>query len=301
MNLHNDKATFERIISDIHAQTGISPAIIEKDYYVTMFLEVLAKRLPTMIFKGGTSLSKCYHIIKRFSEDIDITVDNTENLTQGQYRKIKQAVVDSVAELKFEIVNIEEIRSRRDFNQYIIDYPAIFSLVGLKQFLFIETAVSVRSFPTESKPIKSIIQEKLEEQGKQNFAAKYDLREFFVCTQKLDRTLIDKIFAIADYYLLGKEVGHSRHLYDIHKLLPAVSIDDDFKELVKEVRVARKVSSYCRSAQDGVNTTLILNEIIEKNIYQKDYEETLVLFLRENVPYSEAIKTLRVIIDKDIF
>ena len=53
----------------------MSQAIIEKDYYVTLVLRELAKQVPNLLFKGGTSLSKCYKIIDRFSEDIDITLD----------------------------------------------------------------------------------------------------------------------------------------------------------------------------------------------------------------------------------
>ena len=49
----------------------MSPAIIEKDYYVTLVLCELAKQVPDLLFKGGTSLSKCHKIIDRFSEDID--------------------------------------------------------------------------------------------------------------------------------------------------------------------------------------------------------------------------------------
>ena len=49
-------------------------------YYVTMILKLLAQVEPGCVFKGGTSLSKCHHVIDRFSEDIDITFSNT--LTQ---------------------------------------------------------------------------------------------------------------------------------------------------------------------------------------------------------------------------
>ena len=61
--------------------------MIEKDYYVTMLLKNMARRLPFLVFKGGTSLSKCYQIIHRFSEDIDLTVDRV--LTQGMRCSLK--------------------------------------------------------------------------------------------------------------------------------------------------------------------------------------------------------------------
>ena len=75
MNLHKHPKEFYDTLLVLGNRLNISPAIIEKDYYVTMFLEVLAKRVPNLLFKGGTSLSKCYKIINRFSEDIDLTLD----------------------------------------------------------------------------------------------------------------------------------------------------------------------------------------------------------------------------------
>ena len=58
-----------------HNQTNFPYEVIEKDYYVTMLLKLLSDKIPYIVFKGGTSLSKCYKVIKRFSEDIDITID----------------------------------------------------------------------------------------------------------------------------------------------------------------------------------------------------------------------------------
>ena len=67
----------------------------------------------------------------------------------------------------------------------------------------------------------------------------YRLNAFKMKVQGMNRTLIDKVFAVCDYYLDGKVEKHSRHLYDIYKLLPLVPQNEDFKELVHEVREAR--------------------------------------------------------------
>src|SRR5947207_834708 len=56
---------------------GLRPAIIEKDYYVTEALRIIAAAGDKVIFKGGTSLSKGWNLIERFSEDIDIFLDPT--------------------------------------------------------------------------------------------------------------------------------------------------------------------------------------------------------------------------------
>lgn len=66
MYLHNDKALFTEAITEANTQTGIAESIIEKDYYVTMILKLLAKSNPDIVFNGGTPLSKCFHLINRF-------------------------------------------------------------------------------------------------------------------------------------------------------------------------------------------------------------------------------------------
>lgn len=59
-------------------QAGLSPVVVEKDFWVTLVLDYLfhhSKFAASFTFKGGTSLSKCFHIIDRFSEDIDLILD----------------------------------------------------------------------------------------------------------------------------------------------------------------------------------------------------------------------------------
>ena len=69
MYLHkDDKELLRDIIVTVSERTGIDESIVEKDYYVTMILKELVQRNPNVVFKGGTSLSKAYHVIDRFSE-----------------------------------------------------------------------------------------------------------------------------------------------------------------------------------------------------------------------------------------
>lgn len=60
--LHHDKELFEQIVLNTANYKGVEVGIIEKDYYVTLFLKELSKVLPGLIFKGGTSLSKCHSL-----------------------------------------------------------------------------------------------------------------------------------------------------------------------------------------------------------------------------------------------
>ena len=61
--LHNDREQFKDAIYLAYDQTGIMVQAIEKDYYVTMLLKILSEKIPYIVFKGGTSLSKCHKVI----------------------------------------------------------------------------------------------------------------------------------------------------------------------------------------------------------------------------------------------
>lgn len=73
-------------INEAANRSGLTPIIIEKDFWVCWSLDRLSKidtLLPYLTFKGGTSLSKCYGAIKRFSEDIDLTISRKAPIING--------------------------------------------------------------------------------------------------------------------------------------------------------------------------------------------------------------------------
>src|SRR3712207_6471631 len=116
--LHKYKEGFINAVNLASEYFHILPVIAEKDYYVTMILRELSEQQEFVVFKGGTSLSKCHKAIKRFSEDIDITIDT--RLSQEQMKKLKEVIKDIAAELGLAIPNISETRSRRNYNRYIL-------------------------------------------------------------------------------------------------------------------------------------------------------------------------------------
>ena len=107
----------------------IHPALVEKDYYVTEILRYLSNAIPSMIFKGGTSLSKCYGLTERFSEDIDITLSSEP--TNGVKQNLKKTIENMSSDLNLPIVNGDKIQSRNQFNRYEIDYAPVFSMSGI--------------------------------------------------------------------------------------------------------------------------------------------------------------------------
>lgn len=194
--LHSDREQFRDAIDLAYEQTGVMVQAIEKDYYVTMLLRLLAQKMPYIVFKGGTSLSKCHKVIRRFSEDIDIMIDTL--LSQGQKKKIKQAIVDSAEELGMTIENLDETRSRRDYNRYVIAYDSVIPMASdaLKAAVLLETSYTAVSFPTVLLPVHSYIGDMMEQEAP-DAVEEYNLNPFEMKVQGIDRTLADKVLQFA--------------------------------------------------------------------------------------------------------
>ena len=298
--LHNDKETFSQAINLVTNKNSIRPEIVEKDYYVTMILRLLSERLPFIVFKGGTSLSKCHKAIKRFSEDIDITIDTT--ISQGQKKKVKEAIEEVSAMLGLSIPNIDKTRSRRDYNRYEIEYNPIDELddVAVLPAVILETSYTAISFPVSELPVHNYIGDMMVEEAP-DYIEKYALSPFTMKVQDISRTLADKVFAICDYYLQNKTEKHSRHLYDIYKLLPLVPQDNSFKKLVKEVRQVRALSPVCSSAKPDVDVVDLLKRIVSENVYKSDYENITENLLEEDLKYETVIPALKQIAENGMF
>jgi len=85
MELHKDKELFKQYIEKTAKEMNTEDFYIEKDYYVVKMLKNIANSpmINNISFKGGTSLSKGWDMLQRFSEDVDIRVYEPENETFG--------------------------------------------------------------------------------------------------------------------------------------------------------------------------------------------------------------------------
>lgn len=297
MMLHDEKELFKQIILLTSENAGIDSGIIEKDYYVTMFLKLLVEKQPQIIFKGGTSLSKCHKIIKRFSEDIDLNLECETRPTEGQRKHLKENIISAIDEFGFELINQDNVRSRRDYNKYIVDFPSVFDYTSLKQYLIVETSVFLRAYPSRKMEATSFIYDYLKQIDRDDLIKQFSLEPFELNVQGIERTFIDKIFAIGDYYLDNKITEHSRHLYDLYKLLGVIEIDEPLRELFEIVRKERSGHAACLSAQEGVRFKDLLQKIIDENSYKNDYETITKGLLFEKIPYETVIGALQKIID----
>lgn len=299
--LHEDKEEFKNAVLFAAEQNQLVPVIVEKDYYVTLILKSLNDRLPFIVFKGGTSLSKCHKLIDRFSEDIDVTIDTL--LSQSQMKKVKETIMAVAEKLGLTILNLDETRSRRSYNKYLMAYESVVENLNadLQSVVILETSYAEVSFPTVVLPVHSYIGDMMQAETP-DLLEPYGLDPFEMKVQGIDRTLIDKVFAICDYYMKGNVRRYSRHVYDIYKLLPFVSLDEDFRTLVKEVRQIRaKNTSICPSAQPGVDVPDVLKSVIDDAVYRSDYENVTSRILGEQVTYDVSIEALRTIAASGLF
>lgn len=301
MLLHNDKDLFKEVIYSTSAELGLPVPIVEKDYYVTVILKELSEKATGCVFKGGTVLSKCYHAIDRFSEDIDIAFSN--KLTQGERKKLKNKTIAGIsADLGLPIVDWEKARSRRDYNCYTFSYSPIEGAVpdSLIQGVKMEVALGSISFPTVLLDVDSYVYQYLSRDN-MDIANEYGLRPFPMTLQTVERTFVDKVFAVCDYYMQGRLKRHSRHLYDIYMLFPMVKQDKDLKILVHQVRGLRADMAICPSAKAGIDIPGILKRIIEEKVYMEDYESITSYFQNQPLVYDKAITALAQIAESDIF
>lgn len=260
-------------------------------------------QIPGLVFKGGTSLSKCYKLIDRFSEDIDLTLD-TEHYTQGRKRKSVKDLILVFEKLDLSLLNREEIEQHTHgtFNCYRIQYPILFPSEYIKSELKVEMTYIQKPYPCEMSQANSYIGEFFQRYGDENLIVEYGFKPFNVQVQTLERTLIDKIFAICDYYLSGNTIRNSRHIYDISRLLTRVELSSQaLLSLIDSVRNERQSNRTCLSAKDEVDVPKLLQNIIDTAYFKRDYIENTEKLLRTPCDYCKAIQSLEKIIASGVF
>jgi len=94
MKLHHDTKLYSDTLRAASQHLDIKLEFIEKDYWITLVLSRLAKNkhVDESFFKGGTSLSKGYNLIERFSEDLDIAIINDKGKTSNEIKNIIRTI-----------------------------------------------------------------------------------------------------------------------------------------------------------------------------------------------------------------
>ena len=259
------KDRWKEIIETVASEEHRATQMVEKDTIQSMVLLELSRSDIPFVFKGGTSLSKVYNLIDRFSEDIDLSMNRKP--TESEKKKTKTVITEIADKMGLQLANPEDIQSRHSYNKYVFEYESLFSDIPLE--LIIETSFYQAVYPVEIHTVNSIIGMFCKDRGIElpvPYAAAYvDMQ-----VQSLERTFIDKVFAICDYRIQDMQDRDSRHLYDIAKLLPEIQISSELDNLIDDVREDRMLSKNNPSAQLEHNIPEMLKEIIHSHFYESD-------------------------------
>lgn len=230
---------------------GLPASAIEKDWWVTIALNIVFS-LPIskhLVFKGGTSLSKGWNLIERFSEDIDLAIDRSflgfeGNLSQNQVKKLRKAscefisndfiksISEKIKELKIPNVTL----TVQDFKDSDTD-PLVVELnyksltdesPYLKPRVLIEVGARSLMEPNEERGIQSLVGFHFSDNS---FADK----PFLIPTILPKRTFLEKAFLLHEEFQKSVEQIRidrlSRHLYDLDKLMNTQHCKDALTDL----------------------------------------------------------------------
>ncbi len=298
MNWYKEyQAEWKEIIETVARELGRSEQMVEKDTIQSMFLYELAKSELPFVFKGGTSLSKAYNLIERFSEDIDLSMNRRP--TQSERIKSKELIIEIAENLGLVLSNPEEIKSRYDYNKYVFKYESMFSVIPLE--IIIETSYYQSVYPVDKHVVGSFVGRFCLERNI-ILPVPFESAEVMMNVQSVERTFVDKVFAVCDYKIQNMQDRDSRHLYDICKLLREVELNEELDKLIDMVRDDRMKSKNNPSAQLEYCIPDMLKEIIRSRFYELDYKNVTQKLLYEDISYDYAIENgIAIIAESDVF
>ena len=233
MKLHTLPEEFQELITIVASEKHISESAVERDYYIVMMLKALADSpyAEQCVFKGGTSLSKCYPgSIDRFSEDIDLTFLGMELSDKACDKAIKK--VEDVMSVGAHTEKIIEERSNRSKSMYVWHG-------NQENRVKLEIGSTVRPDPYRKMQVKTYIQEFLEQRGFTEDIARFELETVEINTLNIERTFIDKIMSVKRHAICGTLGRKVRHIYDVTRLYQMPEIQSFLKETYELKRLVR--------------------------------------------------------------
>lgn len=315
MLLHNHEQFKELLEITAGEQSIDDPALVEKDYWIMHCLYGLCQSGLNLELKGGTSLSKGFGVIHRFSEDIDIKIIPDQDLvgfevkTGKNQNKPKQiesrkkyfewlcsflsGKIDGIIEIKRDEGFDDETGKYRNGGIRLI-YNSIFTLPeGLKEGILLEVGFD-KTTPNEQIDITSWAFERGSESlGRE---AIDDNRALGISCYESKFTFVEKLQAIVRKYRIYQEKGSRdnlpenflRHYYDLYCLLDLMEVQsfigtkeyEDYK--IERFRSDDTVVNNC----EGFH----LSDPDEKELFKKNYVDSAPLYYKGQVPFDEILK-----------
>lgn len=259
MKLHKNRELFKDAIIATSQLKGIAEIYVEKDYWVTLALySIFSNDIgKSCIFKGGTALSKCNHLIDRFSEDIDIVLlqQGTENSNQlkNKLKRVTEIVGEYIPEIEIEGITNKKGMIRKTAH----NYPKIFEgLFGQIRDNLIVEATWFGSFkPFENGKVSSLIYEMIVETNQQQIADEYGLIPFEVNVLSPKRTFCEKIMSLVRFSYTNNPIedlnNKIRHIYDLNQMLKNEEIEHFFSTIEFEKLLVKVANDDMLSFKSG--------------------------------------------------
>ena len=297
MKLHTYPDEFKNLISIVSEYKHIPESAIERDYYIVLLLKNLAdsEYAEKCVFKGGTSLSKCYPgSIERFSEDIDLTflgIDESNKMCNKTIKKIEQIITVGADTEKI-------ISERSDRSKSMLVWFG-----DKSNRVKLEIGSNIRPDPYSKKSLKSYIHEFLEEHDSADDIEKYELQQITLNVLNIERTFVDKIMSVKRHAICGNIEQKVRHIYDVARLFKLQEIKDflnnkdELKRLIRITKDTDKYYLFKRNTNQDYDPTgkydfsswkhYLTDEI--KSIYEDLHKD--LLYTDEKQNFDEALET----------
>lgn len=239
----------QEVINRVQSENGLNRQLIEKDWWVTAVLRALFA-LPYsehISFKGGTNLSKCWHLINRMSEDADIAIDReylgfeghlsktqiSDKLRRAacsfvreklQYDLKEQLIKDGIKDSCFSIhVNITPITTTDPETIEVVYQPVYADNPYVRSKVIVEVSGRSMSEPVVPMKLHSFIDDVFKK-------APFTEKDFEVRAVVPQRTFLEKVFLLHEEFAKPSEKRRtermSRHLYDIGQMMDTTIADE---------------------------------------------------------------------------
>jgi Nucleotidyl transferase AbiEii toxin, Type IV TA system len=278
MKLHEDKNLFRQAVRYTADQMKIQAIYVEKDYWVTFVLKtIFADAIGAeTVFKGGTALSKCYRIIDRFSEDIDLVVLHRERESNSQLTKkirtISSVVSSVLPEIEIEGITHKMGMNRKTAHTYHKEFTGIYGQI--RDAVVVEATWFGYFEPFTKRLVNSFVGEMMANSGQQKIAEEYEMQPFEIKVLEPIRTICEKIMSLVRFSYGENPVGNLRqkirHIYDLHQLLQQKEFNDFFESNAFDEMLLKVAADDIVSFRN--NNQWLVHHPIESLIFSKPEE-----------------------------
>ena len=305
----HERSDFSDLIRIVADERGLLPALVEKDYWIMHCLYGLAAQDFTFELKGGTSLSKGFAIIQRFSEDIDIRIDpacapfevftGAKQTKRARHIESRQQFYDWLADT-IQIEGISNVERDHAFDDekfrsggIRLHYDSAFdNPVGLKEGILLETGFDDTQ-PNSPRTISSWDYEKAAE----NNATILDNRAIDVPCYHPGYTFVEKLQTVSTKFRQQQDKGElpqnfMRHYYDISQLLkhPDVANFIGTPEYQKRKKVRFRTGDNLNISE---NEAFLLSDPATRDQYALAYQATASLYFEDQVPFDTLMDRIQ--------